>query len=145
MSISTELNKYSYLSFTIFIIGTISICSGMLLTGFLMGGRARARGKNIQFESGINSVRTEILQFSAKFALVAMFFVILDVEAIYIYVWATIIREAGWSGLIEASMLIIMLLAAIYYLVRINALDWTPNHRSKSKNRSNHKTITNCT
>jgi NADH-quinone oxidoreductase subunit A len=55
-----------------------------------------------------------------------MFFVIFDVEALYLYAWSTSIRESGWVGFAEAAIFILVLLAGLVYLVRIGALDWTP-------------------
>lgn len=92
----------------------------------VLGGRARARSKNVPFESGIDSVGSARLRLSAKFYLVAMFFVIFDVEALYLFAWSTSIRESGWVGFVEAAIFIFVLLAGLVYLVRIGALDWTP-------------------
>ena len=98
----------------------------MLVGGWYLGGRARARSKNTPFESGIDSVGSARLRLSAKFYLVAMFFVIFDVEALYLFAWSTSIRESGWVGFVEAAIFIFVLLAGLVYLVRIGALDWTP-------------------
>ncbi|MCR3755332.1 MAG: NADH:quinone oxidoreductase subunit A [Sodalis sp. Psp] len=123
MSITTETTAH-YWAFAVFLLGALSLCVLMLVGGFLLGGRSRS--KNVPFESGINSVGTAKLRLSAKFYLVAMFFVIFDVEALYLYAWAISIREVGWVGLIEASIFVLILLAGLVYLVRIGALDWTP-------------------
>lgn len=125
MSITTEITAH-YWTFAVFLLGALGLCAFMLTGGFLLGGRARARSKNVPFESGIDPVGTARLRLSAKFYLVAMFFVIFDVEALYLYAWATAIREAGWVGFIEATIFILILLAGLVYLVRIGALDWTP-------------------
>ncbi|KYP97312.1 NADH:ubiquinone oxidoreductase subunit A [Sodalis-like endosymbiont of Proechinophthirus fluctus] len=125
MSITTEITAY-YLAFAVFILGAFGLCAFMLTGGFLLGGRARSPSKNMPFESGIDPVGTARLRLSAKFYLVAMFFVIFDVEALYLYAWATAIREAGWVGFIEATIFTLILLAGLVYLVRIGALDWTP-------------------
>ncbi len=101
----------------------------MLVGGWYLGGRARARSKNTPFESGIDSVGSARLRLSAKFYLVAMFFVIFDVEALYLYAWSTSIRESGWVGFVEAAIFILVLLAGLVYLVRIGALDWTGRPR----------------
>ncbi|MBN7813774.1 NADH-quinone oxidoreductase subunit A, partial [Algoriphagus sp. H41] len=90
--------------------------------------------------SGIDSVGTARMRLSAKFYLVAMFFVIFDVEALYLYAWSVSIRESGWVGFIEAAIFILVLLAGLVYLVRIGALDWTP---ARSQRRSKPSTITN--
>jgi NADH-quinone oxidoreductase subunit A len=86
---------------------------------------ARARSKNTPFESGIDSVGSARLRLSAKFYLVAMFFVIFDVEALYLYAWSTSIRRAV-SRLCGSPIFILVLLAGLVYLVRHRALDWTP-------------------
>ena len=91
-----------------------------------LGGRDWGRAKNEPFESGIVSQGSAHLRLSAKFYLIAMFFVIFDVEALYLFAWSTSIRESGWVGFVEAAIFILVLLAGLVYLVRIGALDWTP-------------------
>ncbi|WP_186368698.1 NADH-quinone oxidoreductase subunit NuoA [Yersinia alsatica] len=125
MSTTTEVIAHHW-AFAVFLIGAIGLCGLMLLGAFFLGGRARARAKNVPYESGIDSVGSARLRLSAKFYLVAMFFVIFDVEALYLYAWSISIRESGWVGFIEATIFILVLLAGLVYLVRIGALDWTP-------------------
>ncbi|WP_409311509.1 NADH-quinone oxidoreductase subunit A [Pectobacterium sp. B1J-3] len=129
MSTTTEVLAHHW-AFALFLIVAVGLCGFMLAGGFLLGGRARARAKNVPYESGIDSVGSARLRLSAKFYLVAMFFVIFDVEALYLYAWAVSIRESGWIGFIEATIFILVLLAGLIYLVRVGALDWTPS-RSK--------------
>lgn len=76
------------------------------LAAFL-GGRAQGRSKNKPFESGVDSVGTARLRFSAKFYLIAMFFVIFDVEALFLFAWSVSVRESGWIGFIEAATFIV--------------------------------------
>ncbi|CUX96744.1 NADH-quinone oxidoreductase subunit A [Candidatus Doolittlea endobia] len=125
MSITTEITARHW-AFAIFLLGALSLCVLILTGSCLLGTRARGRSKNMPFESGINPVGTARLRFSAKFYLVAMFFVIFDVEALYLYAWAVAIREAGWIGFIEATVFILILLTSLVYLVRIGVLDWAP-------------------
>lgn len=125
MSTTTEITAH-YCAFAVFFLSALGLCAFMLTAGFLLGGRARDRSKNVPFESGINSVGTARLCLSAKFYLVGMFFVIFDVEAFYLYAWSIAIRDLGWLGFIEATIFIFILLASLVYLVRIGALDWTP-------------------
>ncbi|MBX4181080.1 NADH-quinone oxidoreductase subunit A [Sodalis sp. CWE] len=113
-----------YWTFSLFLLGALSLCVFMLVCGFLLGGRAVARAKHTPFESGIDSVSTARTCFSAKFYLIAMFFVIFDAEALYLYVWAITIREAGWMGFIEISIFITMLFIDLFYLDRIGAFEW---------------------
>ncbi|MBZ2279957.1 NADH-quinone oxidoreductase subunit A, partial [Buchnera aphidicola] len=71
------------------------------------------------FESGIVSVGDTYLNFSVKFYLIAIFFVIFDVESLYLYAWSISIRELGWIGFIEATIFIGSLLVGLLYLVKV--------------------------
>ena len=113
-------------AFAVYVIGAICICLTMIGVAALLGGRAYGRAKNRPFESGIDSVGNARLRFSAKFYLVAMFFVIFDVEALYLFAWSVSVRESGWIGFIEATIFIGLLLIGLIYLWRIGALDWSP-------------------
>ncbi len=122
-----------YWSFGIFLFGVVGMCAFMLAAPFFLGGRAWGRAKNEPFESGIVSQGGARLRVSAKFYLVAMFFVIFDVEALFLYAWAVSVRESGWMGFIEATIFILVLLAGLVYLWRIGALDWAPEARRRRK------------
>lgn len=113
-------------AFAVYVIGAIAICLTMIGLAALLGGRAYGRTKNKPFESGVDSVGSARLRFSAKFYLVAMFFVIFDVEALYLFAWSVSVRESGWVGFIEATIFIVLLLIGLIYLWRIGALDWSP-------------------
>lgn len=123
-------------AFAVFIAVAIALCGAMLIGGHFLGGRATAQAKNTPFESGIAAVGSARLRMSAKFYLVAMFFVIFDVEALYLYAWAASIREDGWVGFIEASIFIFVLLVGLIYLIRIKALDWAPPRSKEEINQS---------
>ena len=116
-------------AFAVYVIGAICICLTMIGVAALLGGRAYGRAKNRPFESGIDSVGNARLRFSAKFYLVAMFFVIFDVEALYLFAWSVSVRESGWVGFIEATIFITLLLVGLINLWRIGALDWAPKKR----------------
>jgi NADH-quinone oxidoreductase subunit A len=81
--------------------------------------------------ASVVSVGGARLRFSAKFYLVAMFFVIFDVEALFLYAWAISLRESGWAGFVEATIFIFVLLVGLVYLWRIGALDWAPQGRGQ--------------
>ena len=65
----------------------------------------------------------------------AMFFVIFDVEALFLYAWAVSVREAGWAGFVVISIFIGELLLGLVYLARIGALDWAPAQRRRRQAR----------
>ena len=112
-----------------FLLGVCGLIAFMLGLSSLLGSKAWGRSKNDPFESGMLPVGSARLRLSAKFYLVAMLFVIFDVEALYLFAWAVSVRESGWAGLIEATVFIAILLAGLVYLWRIGALDWAPEGR----------------
>ena len=69
------------------------------------------------------------MRLSAKFYLVAMFIVIFDLEAVFIFAWAVAVRETGWTGYAEAMSFIAVLLATLVYLWRVGAMDWRQGSR----------------
>lgn len=107
------------------------MCAFMLGVPVWLGGRDWGRAKNEPFESGVVPQGSARLRLSAKFYLVAMFFVIFDVEALFLYAWAVSAREVGWAGLVEVTLFILFLLAGLVYLWRLGALDWAPDARRR--------------
>ncbi|CAG1065883.1 NADH-quinone oxidoreductase subunit A [uncultured bacterium] len=111
----------------------ILLVSSMLLFSWLLGERKRHRTTAEPYESGIAATGSARLRFDMKFYIVAMLFVIFDVEAAFIYAWAVAVRELGWAGFIEAAVFITVLLAALVYLWRMGALDWGTSGHMKKK------------
>ena len=130
MSPTVEAVAHNW-SLIAYLIGVGVLCSIMLGLSYLLGGRDWGRAKNEPFESGVVSQGGARLRLSAKFYLVAMFFVIFDVEALFLYAWAVSVRESGWPGFIEVAIFIILLLSGLVYLCRVGALDWAPEARKR--------------
>ncbi|TAK06208.1 MAG: NADH-quinone oxidoreductase subunit A [Candidatus Manganitrophaceae bacterium] len=102
----------------------VLLTAGMLILSALLGERHQDPATGIPYESGILPTGAGQIRLSAKFYLVAMFFVIFDLEAAFIYAWAVAARELGWTGYGEIALFIGVLLAALIYLARLGALDW---------------------
>jgi NADH-quinone oxidoreductase subunit A len=96
----------------------------MLGLSYVLGQRHQDRATGSPYESGILSEGSARVRFPAKFYLVAMFFVIFDLEAVFIFAWAIAVRETGWTGYAEVLLFIMVLLATLAYLWRVGALDW---------------------
>ena len=101
----------------------------MLGLSFVLGQRHDNRQTGSPYESGILSQGSARVRLSAKFYLVAMLFVIFDLEAVFIFAWAIVVREAGWAGYSEALAFITVLIATLFYLWRVGALDWRQGSR----------------
>jgi len=112
----------------------IVIALVVLLLGLsaLLGQRHRERATGLPYESGVASTGSARLRFGARFYLLAVFFVVFDLEAAFIFAWAVALRDIGWSGYIEGVVFVGVLLAALTYLWRIGGLDFVTPHRSVS-------------
>ena len=100
----------------------------MMLLSYVLGPKTRTRAKNIPYESGIISVNDNKTRFTSHFFLYAIFFVIFDLETIYLFAWVIAFEDVGWMGFIEASIFIFVLLAALVYIWRIGALSLKRRH-----------------
>jgi len=117
-------------AFGIYVGAVLFVVVLMVTLSSVLGSRNNGRAKNEAFESGVVGVGGGHLRFSAKFYLVAMFFVLFDLEAVFLYAWAVSIRESGWAGYIEATIFIVVLLIGLAYIWRLGGLDWAPKTRA---------------
>lgn len=98
---------------------------GMIAGCYVLGERARrGRATDQPYESGIMPTGYARLRLTAKFYLIAMFFVIFDLEAVFVFAWVIAFRQLGWAGYVEIVVFIGILIAALVYLWRQGALDW---------------------
>jgi NADH-quinone oxidoreductase subunit A len=121
--ISESQNLWPFLLYAISVVGFLGFILG---ASWLIGSRTKHRkATDMPFESGIVSVGSaEQTRLSIEFYLIAMFFVIFDLETIFIFAWAVAFYELGWRGYIGASVFIVILLVALIYELRTGALDW---------------------
>jgi NADH-quinone oxidoreductase subunit A len=94
-----------------------------------LGERHKGKAREEPYESGIPPTGSARLRFDVKFYRVATYFVIFDVEAVFLFAWALSVRELGWPGYIEALVFVGILAVALVYLWRIGALDWGTSGR----------------
>lgn len=113
-------------SFAFYVLAVLGIVAAMLGISWVLGGRTQGGARDDIFESGIVSVGGGHLRFPAKFYLVAMFFVVFDLESVFLYTWAVAARRVGWAGYIEAALFMGILFAGLVYLWRVGGLDWGP-------------------
>ncbi|QTM69331.1 NAD(P)H-quinone oxidoreductase subunit 3 [Buchnera aphidicola (Hormaphis cornu)] len=127
------------LSFSMYILFAICLCAIILLSSFFLGEKSHSRYKNTPFESGIVSCGDTKLRFSVHFYLIGMFFLIFDVESLYLYAWSVSIKQTGWLGFIEVLLFIFVLFVSLIYIVNMKCFDWSQrklislNHRSKAR------------
>jgi NADH-quinone oxidoreductase subunit A len=117
-------------SLALYIALVIGLCAVMLGLSHVLGERTPYTKATLDpYESGIVHVGLARYRFGAKFYLMAMFFVIFDLEAVFVYAWAVSAREAGWAGYVEILVFLGILIAGLAYLWKLGALDWAPKPR----------------
>jgi NADH-quinone oxidoreductase subunit A len=99
----------------------------ILSLSYFLGQRHQAKAMGKPYESGILETGSARLRFSAQFYLVAMMFVIFDIEVVFIVLWALAFQELGWAGYASICIFIGILFAVLIYEWRIGALDFGPD------------------
>ncbi len=116
----------AYFAFVVVLVATI------LIVSYLLGQRHFEPATGEPYEGGIVSEGSARVRFSVNYYLVAMFFVVFDLEAVFLFAWAGAARELGWAGYLEVVLFVGVLVAALIYLWKVGALDWAREpHRSR--------------
>ncbi len=110
--------------FIVYFGAVILLVLTMLGLSFVLGQRRHNRATDMPFESGVVSVGTSQIQLSVEFYLIAIFFVIFDLETVFIFAWAIAFFELGWQGYFAILVFIGVLGVALIYEWRSGALEW---------------------
>jgi NADH-quinone oxidoreductase subunit A len=113
-----------YLPLLMHFLVTGVIASAIVLSSWLIGHRKPTRAKLSPYECGMTPVGDTRERFSVKFYLVAMCFIIFDVEAVFLYPWAVILRELKMFGFWEMLVYIAIVLVGFFYIWKKGVLDW---------------------
>jgi NADH-quinone oxidoreductase subunit A len=113
-----------YAPFFLYLLLAMILSGALLLASVFVGWRRPSRAKQLPYECGMEPTGDARQPFSVKFYLVAMVFILFDVEAIFLYPWAYIFRDLHWFGFAEMMLYIAILLVGYLYLWKKGALDW---------------------
>jgi NADH-quinone oxidoreductase subunit A len=108
----------------VYFAAVVGLVVSMIVLSSVLGPRHPERASEGAYESGIVATGSARLRFSAQFYLIAMLFVIFDLEAVFIFAWAIAVRELGWFGYVGLLIFVGILVAALIYEWRSGALDW---------------------
>jgi NADH-quinone oxidoreductase subunit A len=125
----------------VYFASVIFLAGAMIGLSALLGEKHMDRDTGDVYESGIPATGSARLRLNAQFYLVAMFFVIFDLETAIIVAWAVGVRELGWTGYIEILIFIGVLLTALVYLWRLGALDWGTSTSRKTLEERNRREL----
>lgn len=123
-----EPGIFSLIVFTILVLAFIG--SQLFLASWL-GEKKPTKEKLTPYECGIIPTGVPRLRYPVPFYLVAIFFLIFDVEGAYIFTWAVIYQDAGWPGMTQMAFFIILLLIGLLYIWKNGGLDWRVAYKGK--------------
>ena len=115
----------SYLPVLVHLIVVVVLGAAILGLSAWVGVKRPSREKLSPYECGIAPVGDARERFSVSFYLVAMLFILFDVEAVFLYPWAVVFKGLKWFGFLEMFVYIAVLLAGYVYIWKKGALDWT--------------------
>ena len=108
----------------------VILVTATLVVSYLLGPRHTEPATGEPYEGGIVSEGSARVRFSVRYYLIAAFFVVFDLEAVFLFAWAVAARESGWAGYCEVLLFVSVLFAALIYLWKVGALDWARKPRS---------------
>ena len=107
------------------IVIALAVGGGLVGLSFAVGHRVKNRVKSTPYECGITPTGSARERFSVKFYLVAMVFILFDIEAIFLYPWVVVYRELKWFAFAEMFLFIALVLGGFFYIWKKKVLDWT--------------------
>jgi NADH-quinone oxidoreductase subunit A len=113
-----------YLPLLIHFLLACALATGIVLLSWILGYRKPTRAKLSPYECGMVPVGDARQRFSVKFYLVAMLFILFDVEAVFLYPWAVILRDLKMFGFWEMLVYVAILLVGFFYIWKKGVLDW---------------------
>src|SRR6516164_3235051 len=124
-------NSLTELYFPVLAQGLLAlVLAGVLvLISYALGKKVRNKVKDTPYESGIVPTGDARSRFSVKFYLVAMLFILFDIEAIFLYPWAVVYRELKMFGFVEMLVFVFLILSGFFYIWKKGALEWSHSDR----------------
>jgi NADH-quinone oxidoreductase subunit A len=129
-------NVIVFWPFLIYVLAVIILVGIMISLSWVLGERHKEKMTDEPYESGIPPTGDARLRFSSHFYLIAIFFVIFDLDAVFIMAWAISFREVGVAGYIGILVFIGILLSVLIYEIGIKALDFGPRGKTILKNKN---------
>jgi NADH-quinone oxidoreductase subunit A len=119
--------SYPELYFPVFvqIVLAVVIAGALVLLSTVLGKHVRDRQKDMPYESGMIPMGSARERFSVKYYLVAIVFILFDIEAIFLYPWAVVYRDLRLFAFFEMLLFIALILAGFFYIWKKGALDWS--------------------
>jgi len=108
----------------------MAVAAAMVGVSFIVGKRVRNRVKDSPYECGMTPVGSARERFSVKFYLVAMIFILFDVEVVFLYPWAVVYKELNLYGFLIMFLFLDLVLWGFFYVWKKGVLDWSEEPKS---------------
>src|SRR6201993_4885842 len=108
----------------VYFVFVVFLVAAVLGVSYLLGQRHSEPATGETYEGGIVSEGSARVRFFARYYLIAMFFVLFDLEAVFLFAWSSAVRELDWAGFSEVLLFDAVPFAALGYVWRCGALDW---------------------
>jgi NADH-quinone oxidoreductase subunit A len=118
----TSLQTYFPLALAMGLAGLLAVA--LVGLAALLGPRRPSSVKAAPFECGSDPVGSARERFGVKFYLLALLFIVFDVEAVFVYPWAVLLKDLGWAGYVEMAIFAFTLVVGLAYVWKKGALDW---------------------
>ncbi len=102
----------------------VGLACGLMGLAYLLGHRVRSHTDQSPYECGVEPIEPAGKRYTIRFYMVAMLFILFDIETAFLYPWATVFRELGMRGFAEMAVFIGVLLVGLLYCWRRGALEW---------------------
>jgi len=122
----------SYFPLLVQIVIAAAVAGALVFLSTFLGKRIRDRAKDMPYESGMRPIGSARERFSVKYYLVALVFILFDIEAIFLYPWAVVYRELKLFAFFEMLLFIVLILAGFFYIWKKGALDWSKEDPERS-------------
>lgn len=113
-----------YIPIVLMAVVALGIALVMFLATSLLGPRNLTREKAVPYESGSDPVGKQQPRMSVKYYLVAVLFVLFDVELVFLFPWSTVYRKLGWLGFVEMSLFVVLVSLGLLTAWKKKALAW---------------------
>ena len=107
------------------------LATGMVVLSFILGKHRYTKAKMSPYECGMNPIGDASERFSVKFYLVAMLFILFDVEAVFLYPWAIVLKDLKMFGFWEMLIYVGVVLAGLFYIWKKGVIDWSQSERPR--------------
>jgi NADH-quinone oxidoreductase subunit A len=114
----------NYLPVLLYMIIAAGLVGVIVLLSELVGKKKHTYQKDLPYECGMDPIGDARARYHVRFYVIAMFFIVFDIEAVFLYPWAVVFKDLGWFGFWEMTTFILVLVVGLVYVWGKGALEW---------------------